>query len=135
MKESLWGYLLISLGIVIIVVLFLVYNYSSANENDYYVLKEATEAAVIESIDYGEWGKGKLKINSEVFIESFLRRFASTTNTTKNYKIEFKDIYEEPVKVSVIITTSTGDHTVNRNTADIPVVNILDGILEMRKPE
>ena len=133
MKESMWGYLIILLGIIIMVVLFLVYNYSSANENDYYILKEATEAAMLESVDYGEWRIGKLKINEESFMESFIRRFSETSNVNRNYRIEFIDIYEEPPKVSIRVTTTTGEHTVQNDTANVPIVNRIDGVLELKE--
>lgn len=129
MNESMWGYFIIVLGIIICVVLLLVYNYSSANESDYYNLKETTEAAAIESIDYGEWGRGLLKINEESFIESFIRRFAETTNGNQNYKIEFFNIYEEPPKVSVSVTTETGEYAVKNQAVSVPIINKTDGIL------
>lgn len=134
MKEGFWGYFLIALGIIIIVGMMLVYNYTSANESDYYLLKEATEAAMIDSVDYGIYSRdGDLYINKEKFVENFTRRFAQITNIDRNYKLEFFEIYERPPKVSVRVTTSTGEHTVNHDTADIPVVNKLDGILEMKE--
>ena len=132
MKESLWGYLLISLGIIILVILFLVYNYTSADESDYYILKEATEAAMIESVDEGQAMLGYLVIDEEKFVENFVRRFSATTNINRSYRLEFMGIYEFPPKVSIRITTTTGDHTVQNDTANIPVVNIINAVLEQK---
>ena len=37
MKESMWGYLIVSLGIIIIAVLFLIQRITTTNEQDYYL--------------------------------------------------------------------------------------------------
>ena len=134
MKEGLWGYLLIFMGIFIIVVLFFVYNYTSSNENDYYLAKEAAEAAMLESVDRGIYYEEKeVVIVKEKFVENFIRRFAEMTNINRSYKIEFFDIYEDPPKASIRITTSTGEHAFNDDVADAPVVTILDGIIELKE--
>ena len=44
MKESLWGYWLIVLGLLVMVVMMLLQNYSTTSEQDYHLIKEATEA-------------------------------------------------------------------------------------------
>lgn len=133
MKESMWGYLLIFIGLFILTVLFFVYNYSTANENDYYLLKEATEAAMIDSVDRGKYYyDAEVVIQKEKFVENFIRRFSEITNINRSYKIEFFDIYEDPPKVSVRVTTSTGEHVFRASAADNPVVNTLDAILETK---
>ena len=134
MKASLWGYLLIFLALFILLVMFFVYSYSSSNESDYYLLKEATEAAMIDSIDRGKYYyNGEIRIEKEKFVENFIRRFSEITNVNRSYKIEFYDIYEEPPKVSIKVTTSTGEHSFKGDNADAPVVNTLDGILETKE--
>lgn len=134
MKESMWGYLLIALGLLILLVMFLVYNYSTANESDYYLLREATEAAMIDSVDRGiYYYNAEVVIEKEKFVENFIRRFSEITNINRSYKIEFFEIQEDPPKVSVRVTTTTGEHTFNSETIDAPVVNRIDGILETRK--
>lgn len=134
MKESYWGYMLIGLGLFILLVMFLVYNYSSANESDYYLLKEATEASMIDSVDRGVYYyNAEVVIEREKFVENFIRRFSEITNINRSYKIEFFEIQEDPPKVSVRVTTSTGEHTFNSDTVDAPVVNMIDGVLETRK--
>ena len=52
MKETYWGYWLVLLGIFVIGVMFLVNNISTTNTNDYYNLKEVTQAAMIDAVDY-----------------------------------------------------------------------------------
>lgn len=134
MKESMWGYLLIALGLLILLVMFLVYNYSTANESDYYLLREATEAAMIDSVDRGKYYyNAEVVIEKEKFVENFIRRFSEITNINRSYKIEFFEIQEDPPKVSVRVTTTTGEHTFNSDTVDVPIVNRIDGILETRK--
>ncbi len=134
MKASYWGYLLIGLGLFILLVMFFVYNYSTADESDYYLLKEATEAAMIDSVDRGVYFyNAEVVIEKEKFVENFIRRFSEITNINRSYKIEFFEIIEDPPKVSVRVTTSTGEHTFNSDTADNPVINRIDGILETRK--
>ena len=128
-----WGYLLIFMGIFIVVVMFFVYNYSTANENDYYIVREAAEAAMLESIDKGKYyWNSEVSINKEKFVENFIRRFGEITNINRSYKIEFFDIRENPPKVSIRVTTSTGEHSFKNDTANAPVITTLDAILESK---
>ena len=53
MKEAYWGYWLIALGVFVIVVMMLISNVSATNTQDYYVLKEISEAAMVDAVDYG----------------------------------------------------------------------------------
>ena len=50
MKESLWGYWLIVLGIFILSVMLLLQNYTTTNEQDVYLIKEITDAAMGDSL-------------------------------------------------------------------------------------
>ena len=77
MKESYWGYWLIALGVFVIVVMMLISNVSATNTQDYYLLKEISEAAMVDAVDYGYYREsGELRINKEKFIENFLRRLS-----------------------------------------------------------
>ena len=49
MKESLWGYWIIILGIFILTVMMLFNNYTTTNEQDYILIKEVTEAPNLET--------------------------------------------------------------------------------------
>ena len=96
MKESLWGYWLIVLGIFVITVLLLIQTLTSQNTHDYYAVKEITEASIIDAIDYGYYEDyGEIRIVKEKFVESFLERFSETANLSNTYKVTFYDIYEE----------------------------------------
>ena len=131
MKESLWGYWLIILGLFVMVVMMLLQNYTTTNEQDYYLIKEVTEAALVDAIDWTHYRKyGEYRIVKEKFVEDFARRFSETVNISKTYKIDFYDIYEAPPKVSVKVTTKTNTYSVMGDTESVDVVNKIDAILE-----
>ena len=134
MKESLWGYWIVVLGISIMSVMILLQNYTTTNEQDYYMIKEVLEASMYEAVDYGYYrDTGELKMNAEKFTENFIRRFSETVNINKKYTISFYDIYEEPPAASVSIATSTKKTAFGQNQGakddQAAVVNRLTGIL------
>ena len=93
MRESYWGYWIILLGIFVIVILMLVSNVTTTNTQDYYLIKEVTEASMVDAVDLGYYRTtGELKINSDKFVESFLRRFAENVELN-TYQIDFYGIY------------------------------------------
>ena len=95
MKESLWGYWLVILGIMVIMIMILMQSYTTTNQQDYYLVKEITYAAMYDSIDYGYYKKNKeLKIVKEKFVENFVRRFAESATLNKTYKVNFYSIYD-----------------------------------------
>lgn len=120
------------LGIIGVSIILLFQRVTTNNENDYYLLKEVTEAAMIDAIDISYYREtGDLKIVKEKFIENFIRRYAeSTLFVTNKYIISFYDIMETPPKVSVIINTGLGEITVAGNTDEYDIKNKLDAILE-----
>jgi len=132
MKESLWGYWLIVLGIFVIVIMMLINNTTTSNTQDYYLMKEVTESAMLDAVDYAYYRKyGELKINKEKFVENFLRRFAENVSLGATYNIDFYDLYEVPPKVSVKITTTSRTFSVGGSASDFDIVNKLDAILEI----
>lgn len=132
MKWSFASVGLIVLGLIGVSIILLFQQITTNNENDYYLLKEVTEAAMIDSIDMSYYREtGNLKIITEKFVENFTRRFAeSTIFVTNDYNIEFYDIIETPPKVSIIINTGLGEYTINGNSDDYNIANKLDAILE-----
>lgn len=131
MSQSVWGYWLIALGIGVITVMMLVQSYTTINQEDYYLLKEVTQAAMNDAIDYNHYRQyGELKINREKFVENFMRRFSESVKGNKNYKVDFYDIYETPPKVSVKVSTKTSSFNVSGDTMDLDVTNSIDAILE-----
>ncbi|MBO4245603.1 MAG: hypothetical protein J5892_02535 [Bacilli bacterium] len=131
MKESYWGYFLILLGIFVIVIMMLVNNVTTTNTQDYYLLKEVTQAAMIDSVDYGYYREtNELRIVKEKFVENFLRRISESVNINNTYTFDFYDIYECPPKVSIKVTTKTGSFTIGGNASSFDIVNKIDAILE-----
>ena len=53
MKESIWGYWIIILGISIVSLMMFLQNYTTTNEQDYYLVKSTLESSMYEAIDYG----------------------------------------------------------------------------------
>lgn len=133
MKESLWGYWLILLGIIIITVMILLQNYTTTNQQDYYLAKEVTYAAMYDAIDYGYYKKyGELKIVKEKFVENFVRRFAESATLNKNYKINIYSVYETPPAVSIEIRASTGEFLVGSEEINAGITTRLTAILEVK---
>ena len=131
MREAYWGYWLILLGVFVIVIMMLVSNLTTTNTQDYYLIKEVTEAAMVDAVDLAYYRQsGELKINREKFVESFLRRFAENV-TLNTYKVDFYGIYEAPPKVSVRVTTQTSSYTVAADPTSFDIVNEIDAILEL----
>lgn len=132
MKWSFASVGLIVFGLVGVTIIMLFEELTTTNENDYYLLKEVTEAAMVDAIDISYYREtGKLRIVREKFVENFTRRFAeSTLLTGSGYTISFFDIIETPPKVSVTINTGIGEYTIYQDTNSYNVSNNLDAILE-----
>lgn len=132
MKWSFASVGLIVFGLIGLTIIILFQNITTNNENDYYLLKEATEASMIDAINMDYYREtGELKITKEKFVESFTRRFAeSTVFASSNYTINYFDIMEEPPKVTVSINTGIGEYTIYQDTSDYHVANTLSAILE-----
>lgn len=138
MKESLWGYWIVVLGISIVGVMVVLHNYTTTSEQDYYLIKEVLEASMNEAVDYTFYrDTGRLKMNAEKFAENFVRRFSETVNINKTYELNFYQIYEEPPAASVEVITNTNSTNYGQsNTAaneDVNVVNRVSGILYTTK--
>ena len=132
MKWSFTSVGLIVFGLVGLTIIILFQNITTNNENDYYLLKEVTEASMIDAINMDYYREtGELKIIKDKFVESFTRRFAeSTVFAGSNYTINYFDIMEEPPKVTVSINTGIGEYTIYQDTSDYHVSNTLSAILE-----
>ena len=115
-------------------VMLLLQNYTTTNEQDYYLVKEVLEASMYEAVDYGYYrDTGELKMNAEKFTENFIRRFSEVVNINKKYTLSFYDIYEEPPAASVSISTTTNNTAFGQSQAankdKAAIVNRLTGIL------
>lgn len=136
MKESYWGYWLILLGVFVVIIMLLIQNVTSTNTQDYYLVKEITEASMLDAVDYGYYRQyGEVRIMKEKFVESFLRRFAESANLNSTYKVSFYDIYEAPPKVSVKVTSKSNTFSIMGDSSTFDIVNKIDAILELNPVE
>ena len=132
------GVILIGLFGIIIILMF--NEITVSNEQDYYTLKEATEAAMIEAVDVAYYRlTGEIKISQEKFVENFTRRFTETSTFGQgNYNIVFNEISETPPKVSLQIVDATNEYNIYRYNSDVgltqaKMVNKLTAILDVYK--
>ena len=91
MKWSFASVGLIMLGLFGIVIIMLFNDITVSNEQDYYTLKYATEASMLEAVDETYYRlTGYVKISKEKFVENFTRRFTETSTFGQgNYGIDF----------------------------------------------
>lgn len=132
MKWTFASFFMVALGLFGIAIIFLFQDITVSNEDDYYLLKEITEAAMVDSIDLAYYRvRGEVKIIQEKFVEVFTRRFAeSSTLSAKGYEIEFYDIIEEPPKVTVRIKNKTHGYTLDTSDNEFDIINELSAIIE-----
>ena len=133
MKETYWSYWLVILGVFVIGVMLLVNNISTTNTQDYYNIKEVTQASMIDAVDFAYYRLyGNLKISEQKFVENFARRFAENINNANTYNIDFYDLYEVPPKVSVKISTGTRTFNIgNSGNNAYDVTTTISQILEL----
>lgn len=132
MKEAFWGYFLIALGVVIIVVILMVQSISVTNEEDFYLGREVLEASMYDAVDFGTYERtGKLVMSKEKFVEVFIRRFAEsvTNNKINGYQLDFYDIHEYPPKATVRIRTKSETTEINSNAFNVNLDTIVNGVL------
>lgn len=108
MNKGILGVGIIVMGLIALLMVNIVSNYSTGGELDYYLLKETCEASLEDSIDKDfQVSYGLPRMDKEKFVESFLRRFAENVDATRTYDIKFIDLNEIPPKVSVKIDSNT----------------------------
>ncbi len=131
MKNAYWAYWLILLGIFIVVIMMLVQNLTTSSTQDYYLLKELTEASMVDAIDYSYYRKfGEIRINKEKFFESFIRRFAETASLSTTYTLSFYGVYEAPPKASIEIKSQSNALTIVGDATQFDMVERIDAIVE-----
>ena len=130
-----WGYMVITLGVLAIGVIYFFQNVTNTDEHNYYLLRETTEAAMYDAFDLSSYRKdGTIRIVEEKFIENFLRRFAENASLAHTYKIDIYDINETPPKVSIKLSTADSSTSTNVTGEIITfsIVNKIDAILETK---
>ena len=131
MKESFWGVFVVILGVVSIAFIYVFQNITNTDEHNYNLLKETTEAAMVDAFDLASYRKdGTIRIDREKFVENFYRRFAENANLARTYYIAIYDINEEPPKVSLKVST-TEESNVTDDIITFDIENKLDAILEV----
>lgn len=134
MKWSFWGFGMLMLGLIGLIIIVLFMQLTINSDEEYYLLKEITEASMHDSIDLAYFrDTGELKIIKEKFVESFYRRFAESTNlNAESYTIRIYNVVESPPKVSVEIISDLGEKTIYNSSDEYSVINELDAILEFK---
>ncbi len=131
MKESFWGVFIVGLGVTAIAFIYLFQNITSTDEHNYNILKETTEAAMIDAFDLASYRyDGTIRIDREKFVENFYRRFAENASLSRTYYIDIYDVNEEPPKVSIKVS-STEKSNITDDVMEFDIVNQLDAILEV----
>lgn len=141
MKWSFASLGVIVMGLFGLLIIILFNEITVSNEQDYYNIKDATEAAMYESVDISYYRlTGKIKISQEKFVENFTRRFTETSTFGQgNYGIIFYELSEIPAKVSLRVVDLTNEYNiynsfnggkVDIDATQITVVNELSAILE-----
>lgn len=130
MKESFWGTMILSFGVIAIIFIYFFQNITNTDQQNYNLLKETTEAAMYDSIDQVEYQKnGNIKINAEKFIENFIRRYAENASLSNTYVIEIYHISEYPPKVSLLVKSSETTNAAGE-IMEFQITNRIDAILE-----
>lgn len=132
MREAVWGYAIIALGIIAIGVIWFFANTTRTDQHNYNLLKETVEASMFDAVDLAEYRqKGTVVIDEEKFVENFIRRFAESAELSQKYVIEIYDINPSPPKVSLRVS-STQDTTATGEVVEFNIVNNIDAILETK---
>ena len=99
---------IILLSIIALLLINVITNYSTGGELDYYLVKETSDAAMEDAIDYVFLRTcGLYRIDKEKFVESFVYRFVNSVDGTRSYTIGFYDINEVPPKVIIKVNSMT----------------------------
>lgn len=142
MKYAYWGFGTVVAGLIGIIFIIMFQSITTNNETEYYVLKEAMEASMLESVDIACYrdanaeGCGEvIKISEQKFVENFTRRFTENiSGDASSYELEFYDIIESPPKASVIVKGKTQSYSIMINEQDddgsFDIINNLSGIIE-----
>ena len=108
----------------------MVTSQQTGSELDYYLLKDTTEAAMNDAIDYDFYSNnGVVRMDKEKFLESFVRRFADSVDGTRDYNIDVYDLNATPPKVSVKISSKSSSASKNNST---DITTNVDMIIESK---
>lgn len=131
MKESIWGWAIVVIGIVSIFFVYFFQNITNTDEHNYNLLKDITEAAMIDAVDKASYKEGILFMDEEKFAESFVRRFAESATLSRTYVIKIYDIVASPPKVSLEVSSTGKGNVTGGEILQFDISNRLDAILEV----
>ena len=132
LKESMWGYAIIALGVLAIGIIWFFANSTRTDQHNYNLLKETVEASMFDAIDLSIYrATGDVEIDEEKFVENFIRRFAENAELSNTYVIEIYDINTKPPKVSLRVS-STKETTSSGELMEFDIINNIDAILETK---
>lgn len=122
---------IILLSIFTFGILNFIQNYSTGNELDYYLLKETTQASMGDAVVPSTFASnGTLRIDKEMFVESFIKRFANSVDDSRDYDIQIFDINEVPPKVSIkVVSKNESLNPAGQNGGNAEIVTQIDGVL------
>jgi len=139
LRESIWGYAIIVLGIIAIGIIWFFADITKADQHNYNLLKETVEASMLEAVDLTAYRlDGSIQIDEHKFVENFIRRFAESADLSNNYVIEIYDINTKPPKVSLKVSSKSGDLNLSADPyaeekiMNFDIVNNIDAILETK---
>jgi len=139
LKESIWGYAVIVLGILAIGVIWFFANSTRTDQHNYNLLKETVEASMFDAVDLSIYrATGEVEIDEEKFVENSIRRFAENAELSNTYVIEIYDINTKPPKVSLKVSSKSGDLNLSADPyaeekiMNFDIVNNIDAILETK---
>lgn len=131
MQSSYWGYWLVVMGVAIVGLMISVQGITTNTTQDRYAIREITDAAMLEAVDYGYYRDyNEIKINKEKFMEVFLRMTAEVMGVNDTYEVNFYAIYEAPPKVSVEIKSKSNTFNIAGDSESFDMVERLDAIIE-----
>ena len=97
MNKGMLGIGIILMGIIALLMVNIISNFSSGGELDYYLLKETSDASMIDALDKDFYTNyGLYRIDKEKYAESFIRRFAQGVDGTRSYQVDIIDVNELP---------------------------------------
>lgn len=159
MSETMWGFMFLILGLAAAALLLFFGSIATKNEQDYYALKEATQNAMLDSVDEDAYHVGLIeeevkgnpaihcdsgvvgtvRIITEKFVENFARRYAEAVDLDQTYNIGIYDIQECPPKVSLVAVSKQNASFLRRlfrgeekENEDMIITNKLSAILETK---
>jgi len=135
MKDSMWGVMIVTMGITSMFLVYFFQSITNTEQHNYSLLKETTQAAMYDALDIAAYRvDGTVRIDREVFVESFIRRFSQNATLAHQYLLTIYDVHEMPPKVSITVRTLGEETTTTLDNQGVSftITNNIDAILETK---